>query len=121
MPPPADTSFGKKAGNALDDVVQRLNRLEELVRAVTGDLRDVKAQQTVLDVSLIRLEQQVPRAGDGTSGLHVSPDDQTSPTGNSLVAPPPAGGHGRQQDPGQRRRVRRRHDQHIPQDQIPQV
>jgi hypothetical protein len=35
----------------MDDVVQHLNRLEELVRAVIGDLCDVKAQQTALDAS----------------------------------------------------------------------
>jgi hypothetical protein len=34
----------------MDDVVHRLDRLEELVRAVTGDLRDVKVQQTTLGV-----------------------------------------------------------------------
>jgi hypothetical protein len=34
---------GKETWNPLDDVVQHLNRLEELVHAITGDLRDVKA------------------------------------------------------------------------------
>jgi hypothetical protein len=46
MPLAAGTSSGKETSNPLDDVVQRLDRLKELVRAVMGDLRDVKAQQT---------------------------------------------------------------------------
>jgi hypothetical protein len=44
----------------MDNVVQRLDPLKELVCVVMEDLRDVKAQQTMLQVSLIRLEQQVP-------------------------------------------------------------
>jgi hypothetical protein len=57
MPP--TTRSGSEKESSIDDVVQRFNRLEELVRTVTSDLRDVKAQQTMLGVSLIRLEQQV--------------------------------------------------------------
>jgi hypothetical protein len=43
-------------GLAMEETVHRLDRLEELVHAVTGDLHDVKAQQTALGVSLIHLE-----------------------------------------------------------------
>jgi hypothetical protein len=95
MPLAAGTSFGKETGNPLDDVVQRLDRLEELVRAITGDLHDIKAQQTALGVSLIHLEQHVPGASNGVSGLHMSPNGQMPPSGNSSVAPPLVGGHGR--------------------------
>jgi hypothetical protein len=57
MPP--TTRSGSEKESSINDVVQRFNRLEELVRTVTSDLHDVKAQQTMLGVSLIRLEQQV--------------------------------------------------------------
>jgi hypothetical protein len=55
MSPPAGSCSGKES--ATDDITSRLDRLEELVRAVTSDLRDVKQQQQGLGVSLIRLEQ----------------------------------------------------------------
>jgi hypothetical protein len=78
----------------LDDVILRLDRLEELLRAVTGDLRDIKAQQSALGVSLIRLEQQVRGPGDGASMLHVSnpPESLALATGNASIAPPPLEG-----------------------------
>jgi hypothetical protein len=50
MPPTTGSGSRKETCLAMDDVVHRLDRLEELVRAVTGDLRDVKAQQTTLGV-----------------------------------------------------------------------
>jgi hypothetical protein len=65
MPPIANTSSRKIAGNPQDDDIQCLDRLEELVHAVTGLPRDVKAKQTTLGVSLIHLEQQVLGAGNG--------------------------------------------------------
>jgi hypothetical protein len=53
----SDTGSGsrKETSLAMDDVVQRFDPLEELVRVVTGDpleelVRDVKAQQTALGV-----------------------------------------------------------------------
>jgi hypothetical protein len=62
MPPTTGSSSGKSL--AIDDVVQWLDRLEELVHAVTGNLPDVKAQQTALGVCL---KQQVPGSANGTS------------------------------------------------------
>jgi hypothetical protein len=94
------TGSGKESGNPLDDVIQHLDCLEELVHIVTSDLHDVKAQQTVMGVSMIRLEQQVPKVGDSTSSLHMPPDGQMPPTSNSSMAPPYASGHGCQQDQG---------------------
>jgi hypothetical protein len=45
---PLATSAGSGKDTTVDDVVLRLDRLVELVCAVTSDLRDVKALQTVL-------------------------------------------------------------------------
>jgi hypothetical protein len=98
MTPAMGTGSGKESGNPLDDVIQHLDCLEELVHVVTSDLHDVKAQQTVMGVSMIRLEQQVPKVGDSASSLHMPPDGQMPPTSNSSMAPPYASDHGCQQD-----------------------
>jgi hypothetical protein len=45
---PLATSAGSGKDTTVDDVVLRLDRLVELVCAVTSDLCDVKALQTVL-------------------------------------------------------------------------
>jgi hypothetical protein len=58
---------------------------------VTNDLRDVKAQQMALGVSLIYLKQQVQGPGDGASTHHTS-DPSLPGTGNGSVALPPPGG-----------------------------
>jgi hypothetical protein len=42
MPPATGAGSGKET--TIDEVVLRLDRLEELVHAVTSDLRNVKAQ-----------------------------------------------------------------------------
>jgi hypothetical protein len=90
---PSATGVGLGKETALDEVVQHLDRLEELVRTVTSDLRDVKAQQTVLGVSLICLEQQVSGPSDGTSAVHAAnpPDSPLPGMGNASVAPPHPG------------------------------
>jgi hypothetical protein len=44
----------------------------------------------------------VLEAGDGATGLHLPASGHMPPTGNSSVAPHPAGGHGCQQDQGRR-------------------
>jgi hypothetical protein len=62
---------------------------------MTGDLQDVKAQQTALGISLIRLKQQVPGPDDGVLALHTL-NPLESPhlaSRNASVAPPPLGGH----------------------------
>jgi hypothetical protein len=56
MPPATGSGSMKETGLAMEEIVHRLDRLEGLVHDVTGDLRDVKAQQTALGVSLIHLE-----------------------------------------------------------------
>jgi hypothetical protein len=43
MPSTTGSGSGKETGLAMDEVVQRLDRLKELVRAVTGDFQDDKA------------------------------------------------------------------------------
>jgi hypothetical protein len=93
MPPATGASSGKEMMNHLDDVVQRLDWLEELVCAVTRDLFEAKAQQSALGVSLIRLEQQVPGPGNGALVFHTpNPvDGPALPTGNYFIAPPPPG------------------------------
>jgi hypothetical protein len=97
--PPA-TSMGSGKETAVNEIVLHLDRLEELVHAMTSDLRDVKAQQIALGVSLIRLEQQVSDPGKGTSAAHVAnpQDSQLSGAGNVSVAPPNSGGRRRMGD-----------------------
>jgi hypothetical protein len=91
MPPVTGTAIGKETGHTMDDIVQCLDRLEELVHTITGDLHDIKALQTTLWISLIRLEQQESWPSDGASALHV-PNPPESPllaTGNASVTPLP--------------------------------
>jgi hypothetical protein len=98
MPPATDVGSGKET--TTDEVVLRLDCLEELVRTVTNDLHDIKAQQTALGVSLICLEQQVPGPSECASAAHAAnqPDSQLSGVGNASVVPPHCGGHRRAQD-----------------------
>jgi hypothetical protein len=98
MPPV--TGVGSAKETAVDEVVLRLDRLEELVHAMTSDLRNVKAQQTALELSLIRLEQQVSGPGEGTSAVHaVNPQDShPSSAGNMSVMPSHLGGCRRTMD-----------------------
>jgi hypothetical protein len=87
MPPTTGSSSGKSL--AIDDVVQWLDCLEELVHAVTGDLPDVKAQQTALGVCL---KQQVQGSANGTS-TQLTPDPSGTGTGTGSVAPIPLDEH----------------------------
>jgi hypothetical protein len=82
MPPATDTGSVKDA--MVDEVVLCFDRLEELVPAVTSDLHDVKAQQTALRVSLIRLEQQASGPGDGASTAHVTNSHDSPPLARAM-------------------------------------
>jgi hypothetical protein len=92
MPPATDAGSGKDT--AVDEVVLCLDHLEELVHVVNRDLRDVKAQQTALRVSLIRLEQQVSGPGEGALAVHAAKSHDSSPSGmgHASVTPLPPGG-----------------------------
>jgi hypothetical protein len=97
--PPA-TSAGSGKDTVVDEVVLSLDRLEELVHVVTSDLRDIKAQQTALGVSLIRLEQQVPGSNDGASTAHVVNPQDSPPSGGGTtsIVPPHTGGRRKAMD-----------------------
>jgi hypothetical protein len=111
------TESSSEKESSINNVVQRLDRLEELVRAVTGDLHDVKAQQTALGVSLIHLKQQVPGSANGVSAQHT-PDSLG--TGTSFPGRAPAG-HWSAPMGGWRRRSRRGRGEHLAQNQISQI
>jgi hypothetical protein len=82
MPPATDAGSVKDA--MVDEVVLCFDRLEELVPAVTSDLHDVKAQQTALRVSLIRLEQQASGPGDGASTAHAANSHDSPPSARAM-------------------------------------
>jgi hypothetical protein len=64
--PLAGSGSGKETPSSEDNISKRLDRLEELVRSISGDLHDVKQQQQGLGVAVLRLEKNSSSAGDGT-------------------------------------------------------
>jgi hypothetical protein len=52
----AGTGSGKETAAAMFDIVSRLDRLEEVIRALTGKVGDVDQQQQALSITLVRLE-----------------------------------------------------------------
>jgi hypothetical protein len=99
MSPPTGSGSGKETPRSSDDITTRLDRLEELIRVVTSDLCDVKQQQQGLDVSLIRLEQNVYGSSDGVHAASATNATVAAATsGDQSVAPPPNGGNSRPSD-----------------------
>jgi hypothetical protein len=54
--PPASSGSRKEVPSSGNDLGKRVDRLEELVRSISGDLRDVKQQQQGFGVAMLRLE-----------------------------------------------------------------
>jgi hypothetical protein len=57
---------GKEVPSSGDNLSKRLERLEELVRSISGDLRDIKQQQQGLSVAMLHLEKVSLGVDDGT-------------------------------------------------------
>jgi hypothetical protein len=99
MSPPTGSGSGKETPRSSDDITTRLDRLEELIHVVTSDLCDVKQQQQGLDVSLIRLEQNVYGSSGGVHAASATNATVAVATsGDQSVAPPPNGGNSRPSD-----------------------
>jgi hypothetical protein len=85
-------SSGKEVPTPTDDLAKRLDRLEEMMRSLTGTVHDISQQHQGLSVAVIRLEQQVFGAA-GHAPPPPAPQDATNvmPPGasasNSSVAP----------------------------------
>jgi prefoldin subunit 5 len=57
MPPTDGTGSRKETGASMSDVMTQLDRLEELIRALTAKVGDVDQQQQAMGIALVRLEQ----------------------------------------------------------------
>jgi hypothetical protein len=94
MSPPTGSGLRKDTPLSSDDITTRLDQLDELIRAVTSDLQDVKQQG--LSVSLIRLEQTIYGSGDGAGAMSATNAvAATAIGGDHSVTPPPNSGNGR--------------------------
>ncbi|KAG8062480.1 hypothetical protein GUJ93_ZPchr0003g18191 [Zizania palustris] len=70
--PAAGSSLGKEVASSGDDLSKRLDRLEELVRSIAGDLRDVKQQQQGLGVAVLRLENRPKSPADNNAEVSAN-------------------------------------------------
>jgi hypothetical protein len=66
MPSAAGTDSRKDTATSGDELSKRLDRLEELVHSIFGDLCDVKQQQQGLGVAVLRLEKNSTGVCDGS-------------------------------------------------------
>jgi hypothetical protein len=57
MPLAAGLGSGKETAASLSDLAVRLDRLEEIMRALTAKVGDVDQQQQAFSIALVRLEQ----------------------------------------------------------------
>jgi hypothetical protein len=93
MPPAAGTRSGKETAPSMGDVINRLDRLEEIIRTLTAKVGDVDQQQLAFSVALIHLEQ-----GRSADTLPLPPPvdqdqsaaaQQATSSSSSVVPPPP--------------------------------
>jgi uncharacterized protein (UPF0335 family) len=61
-----NSSSGKEVPAPMNNLVKRLDRLEEMMRALTGTVHDISQQQQGLDIAMIHHEKQVTGAERAT-------------------------------------------------------
>jgi hypothetical protein len=101
QPPATGTSSRMETAASITNIMSWLNRLEEMMHALTTKVGDVDQQQQVCGIALVLLEQgqvnpdannQTPSAWDGANSGAVG--ERTSD--DHSVAPPP---HAKPRDP----------------------
>jgi hypothetical protein len=98
MPPAAGTGSGKETTPSMGDIINKLDRLEEIIRVLTAKVGNVDQQQLAFSIALIHLEQG--RWANTPPPPPPVDQDQSTVTlqaigGSSSVVPPPPNNNNR--------------------------